>query len=75
MLKAWCLEESDVKLLRDNVEAEVILGQLPKKLYVYMNTRMKKQYPGLPEQWFPIRPTTAYWSLDAAENIDISRRG
>ena len=36
---------------------------------------MKKSYPGLPPQWFPMTPVTKYWCLDADENIDICRRG
>ena len=75
VLKAWCLEDSDVELLKDNMEAEVVLRQLPKKLYVYMITRMKKTYPGLPSQWFPMKAVAAEWTLDAAENIVISRKG
>ena len=57
------------------LQAEVVLRQLPKKLYVYMITRMKKTYPGLPAQWFPMKAVAAEWTLDAAENIFISRRG
>ena len=75
VLKGWCLDDNDIEKLKNNKDAEVVLHHLPKQLYVQVTTRMKKPYPGLPDKWFPMRPVTAYWTLDADENIDIARRG
>ncbi len=40
-----------------------------------MTQPLKQPYPGLPENWFPLKPVTCYWTLDAQENIDICRHG
>ena len=52
-----------------------MLQELPKVLFLEMITPMKKQYPGLPENWFPMTPVTKFWCLDADDNIDICRSG
>lgn len=75
VLKAWKLDEKDAKKLQHKTEASAILTQLPKILFVEMQTPMKKQYPGLPANWFPMQPVSVYWCLDLEENIDICRRG
>ena len=75
VLKSWQLHEADMESLKDNTEGEVVLQYLPTTLYVQMTTPLKKPYPGLPHQWFPMRGVVSYWTLDAEENIDISRRG
>ena len=36
---------------------------------------MKKPYPDLPANWFPMSPVTTYWNLDRDDNIEIARRG
>ena len=73
--KAWTLDVQDMALLANNTDGEVSLQCLPEKLYVQMETPMKKAYPGLPEKWFPMTPVSTYWNLDADENVDIARRG
>ena len=75
ILKSWQLDEEDMKKHQDSIESEVILQYLPIKFFVEMTTPLKKPYPGLPQQWFPMRTVVSYWTLDAEENIDISRRG
>ena len=75
VLKGWLLDDRDVERLKDNTDDEVILKYLPKTLYVELLHSMKKNYPGLPAQWFPMKPVSTYWCLDADDNIDICRRG
>ena len=74
-LKAWHLSDQDYESLQNCTDGALILKELPKTLFVEMETPMKEQYPGLPSNWFPMTPTTTYWCLDADENIDIRRRG
>lgn len=62
-LKAWHLSEQDYEALENCTDDAIILKELPKTLFVEMETPMKAQYPGLPENWFPMAPTTTYWSL------------
>ena len=75
ILKAWSLEPEDIEAFKVNMDPEVILKSLPNTLLLKMLTPLKKPYPGLPEDWFPMKPVTTYWTLDPAENIDIARRG
>lgn len=75
ILKGWTLDNADMDNLKDSTASEVILQHLPVKFYVEMITPMKKPYQGLPDKWFPMSTVTSYWTLDAEENIDISRRG
>ena len=63
VFKSWQLDEADMKRLQDNTEGEVVLQYLPIRLYVQMTTPLKKPYPGLPHQWFPMR------------SVDMSRTG
>jgi len=44
-------------------------------LFVEMEGEDRKQYPGLPKNWFPLRPTTLYWNLDKDDYISIARLG
>jgi len=75
-LKAWELDEKDRKTLEEYKEdAFLVLESMPKILFLEMLSPMKEQYPGLPNQWFPMRPVETYWTLDADENIEIARRG
>ena len=40
-----------------------------------MEIPLKKPYLDLPDKWFPMTAVTTYWTLDADENIEITRRG
>ena len=40
-----------------------------------MNRPLKKQYPGLHHNCFPLSAVTVYWSLDPDGDIQIARRG
>eukprot|EP00973_Karenia_brevis_P095862 12429459-Karenia_brevis.AAC.1 len=73
-LKAWELSDKDQAMLQKNNDNIVILTDLPKTLFLEMDTPMKKPYPGIPDRWFPMRPTAVTWSLDAEENITIDRK-
>ena len=58
VLKAWTLDDKDLPLLANATDGEVVVQSLPKKLYIKMLTPLKKHYPGLPEQWFPMTGVT-----------------
>jgi len=51
------------------------LKHLPLVLFVEMEGEDRKQYPGLPKNWFPLRPTTLYWNLDKENSVSIARLG
>ncbi len=36
---------------------------------------MKKQFPGMAHNCFPLSPVTVYWNLDVEGEIQIRRRG
>ena len=56
-------------------ETNLVPQDVPKVLFLQMQTPMKKAYPNLPAQWFPMTPVPKYWCLDSDECIDICRRG
>eukprot|EP00973_Karenia_brevis_P045643 6321456-Karenia_brevis.AAC.1 len=58
ILKAWKFGEEDTRRLRQKNEPCTILMELPKILFVEMQTPMKEQYPGLPQNWFPMQPVS-----------------
>ena len=78
-LMGWLLDEADQKKFENSEDGEIVLTMLPKILFLQMETPLKKPYPGLPstlpENCFPMRPVNVWWILDAAENIDVQRRG
>ena len=58
-----------------------MLQELPKTLFLEMLTPMKKAYPNLPAQWFPMTPISQPWLLDSHkaddkhdQRIEIIRR-
>jgi len=61
--------------LQDNKEQEIILQQMPKRIFVEMEVKDFPKYDELPEHWVPIPPTNTEWYLDHAESIQIKRRG
>jgi hypothetical protein len=75
ILKAWQLSERDEATLKQQSCDEVILQDLPKYLFLEMQTPMKEDYPGVPKKWFPMATVTKYWCLDTDGSIDICRRG
>ena len=75
VVHAWELEEVDKEALEKSQDSQVVLKALPKKIVVCMDRPLKKQYPGLPPNCFPLSPVTVYWTLDADDAIEILRRG
>ena len=75
VVQAWELGPLDKEVLEQSQEAQAVLRALPKNIIVRMNQPLKKPYPGLPDDCFPMSPVTVYWTLDAEESIEIHRRG
>ena len=75
VLDGWQLAEPDIATSEENKESQIVLSSLPVKLIVQMDRPLKQTYKGLPENCFPLSPVTVYWTLDAEEQIEISRRG
>ena len=75
ILKAWQFAKEDMEAIRDDSSPQVVLKALPHKLVIQMTRPMKKQYPGMPENCFPLSPVTVYWNLDTVGEIQIRRRG
>ena len=75
ILKSWEFDPKDEERAATNTEKFFVLQHLPKVLFVEMQTPMIKQYPGLPKNWFPVRPQTRIWMLDSDGQIDIARKG
>ncbi len=74
-LKAWELDSKDQEALKDHTDDQIILQAMPKVLFIELEKSPKEQYPGLPRNWFPMKPVSIYWCLDADDNIEICRRG
>ena len=75
VLKGLELSNDDVAKLKDNKDKQIVLQTLPKRLIIKVTRGMKKQYPGMPYNCFPVSPVTVYWTLDIEGDIQISRRG
>ena len=73
--RAWTLHSEDNDTLEACTEGEVFLKHIPLCLYVEVMAGLKKQVDGLPQNWFPMKPSTCVWSLDKDENIEIVRKG
>ena len=75
-IRAWTLHQADAERLKGNTEAEVVLDHLPLVLWMETSEDLTQQHPDAPHKnWFPLRPVTNLWSLDAAEYIEITRKG
>ena len=73
--QGWQLDVEHEERLRTSKENEVVLKYLPLVLFVELQGEDRKQYLGLPYNWFPLRPKTVYWNLDKEDYITISRLG
>ena len=73
--KALHLHDVDVERLETSDDAEIVLTYLPTVLFVEIEGDNMPPYPGLPNQWFPLRLSIQNWYLDTAKNIEIPRRG
>ena len=75
-IRGWELQTDDSKTLIDNVDREVVLQKLPTILWIESLENLKKQHPKAPHKnWFPLRPISNSWTLDADEHIEITRKG
>ena len=74
-VRGWELHESDLQRLQDNTDAEFVLQHMPKRIFAEMEIKVFPRYDDIPEHWVPIPPTSTEWYLDAAEAIQIKRRG
>ena len=74
-VKAWELDPKDEAAFNDTVSEEIVLKAMPKVLFTEMEQAMRQPYPGLPPNWFPMKPVDTYWTLDADSYIEIARRG
>ena len=75
-VRAWILHEDDEKELATCRDAEVILKHLPRVVWLESEQDLKKQHPDAPHKnWFPMRPTTNSWTLDANAFVAVDRKG
>ena len=57
-VRKWELHESDIQLLSDTTEPEVVLQHMPKRIFIEMEVRELPRYEDLPEHWVPVPPAT-----------------
>ena len=62
-LKGWELSEVDALRVARSDAAEIVLLQLPKKLFVEMVDPHVPRYEHLPERWVPLPPVLVTWTL------------
>ena len=74
-LKGWEFDDIDLAREEELNDTEVVLKALPKKLFIESDKPLRKEFPGLPKDWFPLTPVNGQWFLDTEENILISRKG
>ena len=75
-LRGWSLHEDDKKALQQNSDTEVVLSHLPQVLWIETVEDLKEQHKNAPHKnWFPLKPVTNLWTLDAAEHMEITRKG
>jgi hypothetical protein len=75
-VRGWLLHDEDKKALQKNTEQEVVLAHLPQLIWIETVQELKQQHPNAPHKnWFPLKPVTNLWTLDAAEHMEITRKG
>ena len=75
-LKAWELHEEDAAMMKTSTEDEIVLRHMPTTLFFELTDgALKMDWPDLPPKWFPLKAESCTWSLDHANNINITRRG
>ena len=74
-VKGWQFADADVEEWKTTPDRQIVLKALPKRLVIFLSRPMKKQYPGMEHNCFPLSPVTVYWCLDAEGEIQIRRRG
>ena len=63
-VRALTLHEKDIARVQAGSESELVLSHLPKVLFVEVVGQAIPAYPGLPEQWFPLKGGLQSWFLD-----------
>ena len=76
-VREWQLHENDIARLQSDTSAEIILSELPERIITEFEQPLKKQYPGLPPNHFPLAPVSTYWNLskEGDEPVEIVRKG
>ena len=72
--KGFELGDADKTWVHESSNNEIILREMPKKLYVEMDREMPKQYDGLPHNWFPLTAVSVKWSLGYGDDQAIIQR-
>ena len=75
VIKGLELSAEDIATFANNTDKQIVLQALPKRLIIEVTRGLKKQYPGMPHNCFPLSPVTVYWTLDQEGEIQISRKG
>ena len=66
------LSEDDTNKLQHNQSPEVTLDNLPEKIFIKVQGKMTKCFPGLEEGIFPIVPRTTDWHLFSSEDTTVT---
>ena len=75
-VRAWTLHEEDEKHLKACNDEEIVLKHMPLVVWLESDDELKIQHPAaLKKNWFPMRPITNSWSLDANAYVEIARKG
>ena len=75
-MKAWELHEEDKAMMKTSTEDEIVLKHMPTTLFCDLTDGvLRKDWPDLPPKWLPLKAESCTWSLDHANNINITRRG
>ena len=75
-VKAWTLHPDDEKEISNCADQEIVLKHLPSVVWLESDQDLKRQHPDAPKKnWFPLRPITNLWTLDALAYVEIARKG
>ena len=75
-VRAWTLHEEDERRIKDCNDEEIVLTHLPLVVWLQCDQELKNQHPDAPQKdWFPMRPITNSWTLDAECYVEIARKG
>ena len=76
VLIGWQLEEVDEQMLRGKDGAQVVLGTMPRYLFVRVNEADFEVHPELGRCVFPLKPTSSSpWTVDRAGHLQVIRHG
>ena len=66
------LSEDETNKLQHNQSPEVTLDSLPEKIFIKVQGKMTKCFPGLEEGIFPIVPRTTDWHLFSSQDTTVT---